>query len=588
MIYNIIFNNIYYNNYNLNSKMEKKYNSPVSNNRYLLSKKKIFTPTFRYFKLYKSNKQSSNAIIDIQNLSNFSFKIKRKQKIKLKRERVEFSSDDLRNDLMTTRSEVIKRKNELLNLKIKYGKLMIDNINNKTFLADILGIPKDKYITKRTIIHKINICKLNKEKKESLKSSYEILNLKSELYNKKKLFSEKSKYLELLNKNSKIKNLSNLQDEYNNKCKRQKNLLKKLSNLGVKYTLQQNLVSEINEKIKSQNKTCENLIEKESKGVDIINQMLDQKVTLINQIYFLNDRIKKHKKSHFSKVKEILEKEKNNSFDEKKLFKIKQYTKCLPKEKNSISQMTKTKEDDESILKNYSEEIGKLQKEYNNLFLKLNNYKEEKPKLIFKSKEPKKNIEKMESLKKELNKLKEFRIETEQKHISIQNELKEKNNSCKKDNEIFNKKIEDNIKTKNDLNKKILELKEIIEKLRNKNIDIKSKTNQGKEEYEKLCQNEKELKSQIEQNSLIYQENMQNMEKEKQINANKLKKKRKKDIDNLKKEQNKLILFKKNVEDANNYLTQELNEFNQGLIEYEKIEKELTDAEYKLNNLKKK
>jgi hypothetical protein len=314
--------------------MEKKYNSPVSNNRYLLSKKKIFTPTFRYFKLYKSNKQSSNAIIDIQNLSNFSFKIKRKQKIKLKRERVEFSSDDLRNDLMTTRSEVIKRKNELLNLKIKYGKLMIDNINNKTFLADILGIPKDKYITKRTIIHKINICKLNKEKKESLKSSYEILNLKSELYNKKKLFSEKSKYLELLNKNSKIKNLSNLQDEYNNKCKRQKNLLKKLSNLGVKYTLQQNLVSEINEKIKSQNKTCENLIEKESKGVDIINQMLDQKVTLINQIYFLNDRIKKHKKSHFSKVKEILEKEKNNSFDEKKLFTIKQYTKCLPKEKN--------------------------------------------------------------------------------------------------------------------------------------------------------------------------------------------------------------------------------------------------------------
>ena len=81
---------------------------------------------------------------------------------------------------------------------------------------------------------------------------------------------------------------------------------------------------------------------------------------------------------------------------------------------------------------------------------------------------------------------------------------------------------------------------------------------------------------------------MQNVKKEKQINANKLTKKRKKDIDNLKKEQNKLILFKKNVEDANNYLTQELNEFNQGLIEYEKIEKELRDAEYKLNNLKKK
>ena len=78
------------------------------------------------------------------------------------------------------------------------------------------------------------------------------------------------------------------------------------------------------------------------------------------------------------------------------------------------------------------------------------------------------------------------------------------------------------------------------------------------------------------------------MEKERQNNMKKKKKKRKRDIDNLKKEQNKLNLFKKSIEDENKYLMQELNEFNQGLIEYEKIEKELTDAQLKLNNLKKK
>jgi len=87
---------------------------------------------------------------------------------------------------------------------------------------------------------------------------------------------------------------------------------------------------------------------------------------------------------------------------------------------------------------------------------------------------------------------------------------------------------------------------------------------------------------------LIEQENKQNLEKERQNNMNKLAKKRKRDIDNLKKEQNKLNLFKKSIEDENKYLMQELNEFNQGLIEYEKIEKELTDAQLKLNNLKKK
>ena len=183
--------------------------------------------------------------------------------------------------------------------------------------------------------------------------------------------------------------------------------------------------------------------------------------------------------------------------------------------------------------------------------------------------------------------LKKLKIETEQKHIKIQNELKEKNNEYNTNNELLKKKIEDNINLKNDLDKKIQELKETKEKLINKAKDINSKIIQSKEEYDKLCQNEIELKAQIEQNSLIEQENKQNLEKERQNNMNKLAKKRKRDIDNLKKEQNKLNLFKKSIEDENKYLMQELNEFNQGLIEYEKIEKELTDAQLKLNNLKK-
>ena len=337
-----------------------------------------------------------------------------------------------------------------------------------------------------------------------------------------------------------------------------------------------------------QNITSNNLIEIESKEVDIINQMIDKKVNLINQISILKDRIKKHQKSHVSKEKEITEKEKNNTFDEQKLFILKEYSKNRLKEKNSISALRKTKNDDESILKNYSEEISKLEKESNDLFLKLSKYKEEKPKLIFKAKEPKKKIEQMISLKKELDNLKKLKIETEQKHIKIQNELKEKNNEYNTTNELLKKKIEDNINLKNDLDKKIQELKETKQKLINKAKDINSKIIQSKEEYDKLCQNEIELKAQIEQNSLIEQENKQNLEKERQNNMNKLAKKRKRDIDNLKKEQNKLNLFKKSIEDENKYLMQELNEFNQGLIEYEKIEKELTDAQLKLNNLKKK
>ena len=567
--------------------MDNRYDSPIIKKRYTKSKTKLFNPKFNSIKLFKTNNQLSNSITDMQNAYKYSLK-RKKHKLKLKREPVEISLDNLRNDLMLARSEVIKRNNEIINLKRKNDKLMTDNISNKTLLANILEIPIGKYITKRKLIHKINSCKLNKQKKESLKTSYEILKLKSELNNKKRLFSEKTNYFEILNKNTKLKYFNNLKDEYHNKCIKQNSLLKKLSNLGKKYSEQQNSVIEIKENLKMQNITSNNLIEIESKEVDIINQMIDKKVNLINQISILKDRIKKHQKSHVSKEKEITEKEKNNTFDEQKLFILKEYSKNRLKEKNSISALRKTKNDDESILKNYSEEISKLEKESNDLFLKLSKYKEEKPKLIFKAKEPKKNIEQMISLKKELDNLKKLKIETEQKHIKIQNELKEKNNEYNTNNELLKKKIEDNINLKNDLDKKIQELKETKEKLINKAKDINSKIIQSKEEYDKLCQNEIELKAQIEQNSLIEQENKQNLEKERQNNMNKLAKKRKRDIDNLKKEHNKLNLFKKSIEDENKYLMQELNEFNQGLIEYEKIEKELTDATLKLNNLKKK
>lgn len=571
--------------------MKTCYNSPKIRKQFFFTNTKLSTPKFDSIKIYKSNQHLSKPITDIQNItSNFSFKIKRNQKIKLKRDNkpIQYNSEELKNDLMSFRAEAIKRKSELIKLKIKCGRLMLDNANNKTLIANILGIPKNKYMTKENVIKKIKNCKMNKKEKESLKTSYEILKLKSQFNNKKKLLSEKTKYLETLNKNAKLKNISILQDEFNNKCEQEKSLIKKLSNLGKKFSHQQNLISEVKEKLKMQNITCENLLELETQGVDKINQMLEQKVTLIKQIYSLQDKIKKYKKSYFSKEKENLERERNNYFDEQKLYLINEYSKVRLEEENSISQMTKNNEEEESILKNYSEQITLLQKEYNNLFLQLNNYKEEKPKLIFKSKESKKNIEKMESLNKELIKLKELKIETEQKHTEIQNKLKENNNACNIENKMLNKKIEDNINKKNELDKKIKELKETKEKLNNKNKEMISKINQTKEDYDKLIQNEKELKIQFEKNSILNQENIQNIQNEKKDNMIKLTKKRKKEIDNLKNQQNKLIHSKKNLEDENNYLNQELNEYNKSLNEYEKIEQELTDANHKLNSLKKK
>ena len=109
------------------------------------------------------------------------------QEINLKKSKnpIEYDSEYLKSDLIAFRSEVQKRKNELLLLKIKYGKLLVDNINNKTLIANILCIPMNKLINRQILLSEINNCELSKEVRQTLKYAYKILVLKMELNSKK-------------------------------------------------------------------------------------------------------------------------------------------------------------------------------------------------------------------------------------------------------------------------------------------------------------------------------------------------------------------------------------------------------------------
>ena len=314
--------------------------SPKARKFLCFSKGKPKTPTFYNLKLYRQNANLSysNLWLDIQNgNNNFTLKVSKNKKLILKRPRkpLEYDSENLKNDLMSFRSEVEKRKNELLRLKIKYSKLMLDNINNKTLLAQILSIPKNKLITKGALLFKIRSCKLNNEERQSLKNAHEILKLKLELNSKKKLLTEKTTYLNSLIENSKLKVINNLQDEYFIKCEQQRKLLNKLNKLEKRYNNNERKVNEIKDNIKKADKECEYRYEKECKGVDRINQMLDERGNLMKQIHLLNDKIKKHEKDYISKDKLIREKEQNNSSNEKKLKLIKEYLN-IRSEKNKI------------------------------------------------------------------------------------------------------------------------------------------------------------------------------------------------------------------------------------------------------------
>ena len=565
--------------------------SPKARKFLCFSKGKPKTPTFYNLKLFRhnANLSYSNLWLDIQNgNNNFTLKVSKNKKLILKRPRkpLEYDSENLKNDLMSFRSEVEKRKNELLRLKIKYSKLMLDNIHNKTLLAQILSIPKNKLITKGALLFKIRSCKLNNEERQSLKNAHEILKLKLELNSKKKLLTEKTTYLNSLIENSKLKVINNLQDEYFIKCEQQRKLLNKLHKLEKRYNNNERKVNEIKDNIKLEDKESEFLYDIEGQGVDILNQSLDQRGNLMKQIHLLNDKIKKHEKNNISKEKIIREKEQNNSSNDKKLKLIKEYLNIRSEKNNEIIQLTKSQEMDETILKNYSQEIESLKNELNNLYNKINYYREEKPRLLRKSKESKKDIEKMISLNKELETIKNLKKETEQKHNNKQNELNEINNEFNIINKQYDEKREENINIKNELNKKIEELKEKLKEIKNKNNILEQNINKEKDKFNELEQNEIELKNQLEENDLITQQNIKKINEEKKKKIINMIKSRKLEIEQLKKEQNKLSNNNRILEDENKVLQDELNGFDVDLNNYEEIEKDYNEAISKLNNLK--
>ena len=565
--------------------------SPKARKFLCFSKGKPKTPTFYNLKLYRQNANLSysNLWLDIQNgNNNYTLKVSKNKKLILKRPRkpLEYDSENLKNDLMSFRSEVEKRKNELLRLKIKYSKLMLDNIHNKTLLAQILSIPKNKLITKGALLFKIRSCKLNNEERQSLKNAHEILKLKLELNSKKKLLTEKTTYLNSLIENSKLKVINNLQDEYFIKCEQQRKLLNKLHKLEKRYNNNERKVNEIKDDIKKEDKESEYLYHLEGLGVDKLNQSLDQRVNLMKQIHLLNDKIKKHEKDYISKEKIIREKEQNNFSKEKKLKLIKEYLNIRSEKNNEIIQLTKSQEMDETILKNYSQEIESLKNELNNLYNKINYYREEKPRLLRKSKESKKDIEKMISLNKELETIKNLKKETEQKHNNKQNELNEINNEFNVINKQYDEKREENINIKNELNKKIEELKEKLKEIKNKNNILEQNINKEKDKFNELEQNEIELKNQLEENDLITQQNIKKINEEKKKKIINMIKSRKLEIEQLKKEQYKLSNNNRILEDENKVLQDELNGFDVDLNNYDEIEKDYNEAISKLNNFK--
>lgn len=564
--------------------------SSATNFYFSPTKRKNFT--YRTAKLFFAHPhlQSTNSMTDLRQGMHFKLKTTKSIFPKLKRdtEQVKYNSDNLKNNLITYRSEFHERKNELHLLRIKYNKLLIDNINNKALIAKILGIPTNKAISKHMVFSKIRNCKLDKESRQALQEAYEILMLKLDVENKKQLLSQKNNFKNDLEKNTKRKIVSTLEIDYFEKCERQRNLLKQLEKLEKKYNICERKINEENEKINKEIINNERLIDKEVEKVDNIQKIFEVKCNLIKQINQLVDKIKKLEKSNNDKEKQIKEEEKINSYEEQKLNVINSYKENQFEDENKIKEKEKSKEEMKSVINDYEKEIKALKEEYDELTSKMYKYREEKPKLLKKSNEPKKDIEKLESLKKELEELKKTKEKNEQLHTKNQNELKGINEQYNKGNEDYIKIIDNNNTKKDELNQKIDELNSKIHELDDNNNNLLVNINIENIELNKLTQNLEVIKKQIDQEDLNRKEDLNKIDEEKKKEEAKKIKERKKEIDKLKKVHNILENDNKLFAEQNKKIQDELDGYNISLENYEQIKNELNDAVSKLNNLKKK
>ena len=571
--------------------METKKELLSSKSNYFYSPSKQSNITFRTAKLFHFHPHLSNAnsMSDIR--QGITLKLKTAKslfpRIKKEEKSIKYNTNFLKQDLMTLRSEIHQRNNELHLLKIKFNKLLLDNIYNKTLLAKILDIPMNKIISKQMVFTKIRNCRLNPEKKQALQEAHEILTLKLDIENKKNLLEEKVLYINDLEKNSKKKIVNNLENEYFIKREKQRTLLKKLEKLEKKYNIYERKINEENEKIKKENMNNDKLIDMEVDKIDAVQKIFEEKCVIIKQMNQLVDKIKRLEKTNNDKEKQIKEQEKEIGLNVQKYRIISAYKKILPEEQTKINSKTKSKEEIESILKEYEKESKSLLEEYDTLNKKMLKYREEKPKLIRKAFEPRKEIERMESLKKELEELKTTKETTEKNHTQKQKDLKEINVQDIKDNEQYTEIIEKNNNCKDELNKKIDDLRSKLIGLNTKSNNLFNKINKEKSEFDKLNQNFEEIKKQFEQNDLEYKENKEKEDEEKNKEQNKKERGRKRDIDRLKKDINRYSNENRKISEQNQTLQNELDNFNKGLEDFEQIQKDLNDAVAKLNSLKK-
>ena len=386
-------------------------------------------------------------------------------------------SDNLKTQLINCKAKMYEQNRIYLNLKIKYGKLYNENWINKNLISDILGVPLNKKITKEEVLDKIENAKMNNFNRELLNEALKAILLKSQIEEKKELNKEKEKYIKELEENSKTKKINQLMKDFMSKCEEQRSLLRILKTL----TNKNNSLEEELKKLKDNFENDKNTKKNNTKKIEV------NKIKYANLI-FEREEINKENKFLEEKIKKTIlsyrEKDNQNILTELAINDMKEEVDELDFYKKERDGKLKQLEEKKDIIEDLRKKRKELEDNINQLYLekdnlddKMDEYNNEKPKLLRKSKESKSDIDKKKQLEKELLELKNIKAKTTKIHEEKKRQLKEKEDKEKQEIEKNEEMLGVNNKKKDELNHIINELRTKNISLIKKNLDIFNKKN---------------------------------------------------------------------------------------------------------------
>ena len=492
----------------------------------------------------------------------------------------------LKKQLSLYKADMHNKKNELLKLKIKYSKLYEENFSNKNLISSILGISLDKYLTREAVLDKIENCELSDDERKKLQEAYDIIKLKLEISEKKEKISQQNNYKEELIKNSKTKIINELKSDYLSKCEKQRKVIRNLEKLEEKYAYLEKEIKKNDDIIEELKKNRANLKAKDNESKNQYDNKVKEKDNLLKQNRQLDEKIKKQTISNRENYKKNYDCEKAIKDLEEILKEINDYKSERNEYLKIIEKKKKIVEDSDKIKKEQNNKIKELEKESDELTIKMRNYDNERPKLIAKAREPKSEIDHKISLENELKKLNKEKEETIKKYEEKQNQLKIESENEKKNNQMNKDIIKKNNLQKEDLNGKIAELEKKINEIDEKNKSLKENINNKQNDFSILLKEEENIKMQNEQNNINYEEEQKKNKEDKNKEQNKKKNQYKKELETLKNEQQNLTKEKNNIKIENeNYAN--LNEkYDKELEKYDEFETQLKKAKEELDNLK--